>query len=85
MHTSIAELLPNLAVVVVERLEVLVNVGDGASEAQVERPKNPNIPRAETTRRPSICQFNAYKKQLEVEDGIDDYVKGEIITCSPRS
>ena len=50
MHTSIAELLPNLAVVVVERLEVLVNVGDGASEAQVEGPKNPDIPRAETTR-----------------------------------
>ena len=40
---SIAELLTNLAVVVVERLEVLVNVGDGACEAQVERPKNSDI------------------------------------------
>ena len=45
MHTSIVELLPNLAVVVVEWLEVLVDVGDGAGEAQVERPKDPDIPR----------------------------------------
>lgn len=40
---SIVQFLPNLAVVIVERLEILVYVGDGAGEAQVERPKNPNI------------------------------------------
>lgn len=44
MHTSIAELVPDLAVVVVQRLEVLVDVCNGAREAQVEGPKNPNIP-----------------------------------------
>ena len=34
VHTSITELVPDLAVVVVERLEVLVDVGDGGSEAK---------------------------------------------------
>lgn len=40
---SITELVPDLAVVVVERLEVLVDVGDGGSEAKVEGTKNTDI------------------------------------------
>ena len=44
VHTSIAELVPDLAVVVVERLKILVDVSDGTSEAQIEGPKNANIP-----------------------------------------
>jgi len=40
---SIAELVPDLAVVIVERLQILVDIGDGAGEAQVEGPKNANI------------------------------------------
>jgi len=40
---SIAELVPDLAVVVVERLKVLVDVSNGASEAQVEGTENTNI------------------------------------------
>ena len=44
MHTSIAELVPDLAVVIVERLQILVDIGNGTGEAQVEGPKNANIP-----------------------------------------
>lgn len=44
MHTSIAELMPELAVVVVEWLQILVDISNGAGEAQVEGPQNANIP-----------------------------------------
>jgi hypothetical protein len=79
VHTSIVELLPNLAVVVVEWLEVLVDVGDGAGEAQVERPENTDIPRAETRRIAAICQLDACKKQLEPVTEIGDYARGNYL------
>lgn len=40
---SIAELMPELAVVVVEWLQILVDISNGAGEAQVEGPQNANI------------------------------------------
>lgn len=40
---SIAELVSDLAVVVVERLKILVDVSNCASETQVEGPENTNI------------------------------------------
>jgi hypothetical protein len=56
-HTSIAELVSDLAVVVVERLKILVDVSNCASEAQVEGPENTNIPtRERRTETSMMCQ-----------------------------
>jgi len=52
--------VPDLAVVVVERLKVLVDVSNGASEAQVEGTENTNIP---TRKRSSSIDVVSVKKQ----------------------
>jgi hypothetical protein len=44
VHTSIAELVPELAVVVVESLQILVDISNSSREVQVESLQNPNIP-----------------------------------------
>ena len=64
MHTSIVELLPNLAVVVVEWLEVLVDVSDGAGEAQVKRPKAPDIPRERQKRKSSNLLVECLQQEI---------------------
>jgi len=56
--------VPDLAVVVVERLKVLVDVSNGASEAQVEGPENTNIPTRKHRTPISICQLKEDKGLL---------------------
>jgi hypothetical protein len=77
VHTSITELVPDLAVVVVERLEVLVDVGDGGSEAKVEGTKNTDIP-ADSFIRKRVVGRQRTKKRRRRE-------KSRVVTCNPRS
>lgn len=81
VHTSITELVPDLAVVVVERLEVLVDVGDGGSEAKVEGTKNTDIPADSFIRKRRVVgrqRTKRTKKRRRRE-------KSRVVTCNPRS
>lgn len=70
--------MPDLAVVVVERLKVLVDVSNGASEAQVEGPENTNIPtRKHRTATSMLCQLKS-KGSLKLFDWIKNTVQEPI-------
>jgi len=70
--------VPDLAVVVVERLKVLVDVSNGASEAQVEGPENTNIPtRKRRTATSMLCQLKS-KGSLKLFEWIKNTVQEPI-------